>query len=321
MAKLPQNVRPGGIATLTTRRGSNSATFRVRIEDITVDEVISVGQPTQGGKPVVFTRSEPVGMMVQTEGIKVTIQGEFVKTETEDDLVLVLIKVLGVETEQRRAFHRLPIRIEVTGVWYWKGRGNPVAAGIQVGSPATANAHEVDFDESDPDDRHQDKPVHATAHVVAPSPTPAASAFLTLGPRPPAPVAGVTPPPAPKAEPVAEVKEPEKPKVDENAVEGIWVQLDDVEVCDYSGGGIAFITHRPLPMSTWMSATYPLPVDMGPITVTGQVRSMRRRSVEGRNRTYIVGIQYTKLERSDQDRVVRSIFKYELEKARKASGL
>jgi c-di-GMP-binding flagellar brake protein YcgR len=60
---------------------------------------------------------------------------------------------------------------------------------------------------------------------------------------------------------------------------------------------------------------------MGPITVTGQVRSMRRRSVEGRNRTYIVGIQYTKLERSDQDRVVRSIFKYELEKARKASGL
>ena len=269
---------------------------------------------------MVFTRSEPVGMMVQTEGIKVTIQGEFVKTETEDDLVLVLIKVLGVETEQRRAFHRLPIRIEVTGAWYWKGRGNPVAAGIQVGSPATANAHEVDFDESDPDDGHQDKPVHATAHVVAPSPTPAASAFLTLGPRPPAPVAGVTPPPAPKAEPVAEVKEPEKPKVDENAVEGIWVQLDDVEVCDYSGGGIAFITHRPLPLSTWMSATYPLPVDMGPITVTGQVRSMRRRSVEGRNRTYIVGIQYTKLERSDQDRVVRSIFKYELEKARKASG-
>ena len=99
MAKLPQNVRPGGIATLTTRRGSNSATFRVRIEDITVDDVISVGQPTQGGKPVVFTRSEPVGMLVQTEGIKVTIQGEFVKTETEDDLVLVLIKVLGVETE------------------------------------------------------------------------------------------------------------------------------------------------------------------------------------------------------------------------------
>ncbi|NDF96614.1 MAG: hypothetical protein EB107_12395, partial [Proteobacteria bacterium] len=160
MAKLPQNVRPGGIATLTTRRGSNSATFRVRIEDITVDEVIKVGQPAQGGKPVVFTRSEPVGMMVQTEGIKVTIQGEFVKTETEDNLVLVLIKVLGVETEQRRAFHRLPIRIEVTSAWYWKGSGNPVAAGIEVGSPATANAHEVDFDETDTDDRHHDKPVH-----------------------------------------------------------------------------------------------------------------------------------------------------------------
>lgn len=324
MAKLPQNVRPGGIATLTTRRGSNSTTFRVRIEDITVDEVISVGQPTQGGKPVVFTRSEPVVMMVQTEGVKVTIQGEFVKTETEDDLVMVLIKVLGVETEQRRAFHRLPIRIEVTSAWYWKGRGNPVAAGIQVGSPATANAHEVDFDESDPDDGHQDKRAHAPARVATPAlaPTTGASSFLTLGPRPPAPpVAGVTPPPAPKAQPEAEVKEPEKPKIDEHAVEGVWVRLDEVEVCDYSGGGIAFVTRRPLPLSTWISATYPLPVDMGPISVTGQVRSMRQRSVEGKNRTYIVGIQYTKLERSDQDRVVRSIFKYELEKARKASGL
>jgi len=322
MAKLPQNVRPGGIATLSTRRGSNSATFRVRIEDITVDEVISVGQPTQGGKPVVFTRSEPVVMIVQTEGVKVTIQGEFVKTETEDDLVMVLIKVLGVETEQRRAFHRLPIRIDVTSAWYWKGTGNPVAAGVLVGSLPTANAHEVDFDESDPDDG-QDKRAHTSAHVATPAPAPSttASSFLTLGPRLPAPGAGATPPPAAKPQPVVEVKEPEKPKIDENAVEGVWVRLDEVEVCDYSGGGIAFVTHRPLPLSTWVSATYPLPVDMGPITVTGQVRSTRRRSVEGRNRTYIAGIQYTKLERTDQDRVVRSIFKYELEKARKASGL
>lgn len=319
MAKLPQNVRPGGIATVSTRRGSNSSTFRVRIEDISFDEVISVGQPSQGGKPVVFTRSEPVVMVVQTEGVKVTIQGEFVKTKTEDELVMILIKVLGVQTEQRRAFHRLPIRIEVTSAWYWRGRGNPVEAGIRVGGPPTANAHEVDFDISDPDDDDHDKNAQAPAHVAAPAPTPSASVFLTLGPRPP--VAGATPTSALKAQSVAEVEEPEKPKVDEDAVEGVWVRLDNVEVCDYSGGGVAFITHRPLPMSTWMSVTYPLPVDMGQITVTGQVRSMRRRSVEGKNRTYIVGIQYTKLERSDQDRVVRSIFKYELEKARKASGI
>ncbi|NDF09219.1 MAG: hypothetical protein EB058_11105 [Proteobacteria bacterium] len=47
----------------------------------------------------------------------------------------------------------------------------------------------------------------------------------------------------------------------------------------------------------------------------------RAKRQERRGRwSWSVGIQYTKLERSDQDRVVRSIFKYELEKARKASG-
>lgn len=312
MSKLPPTLRRGVVATLTV--GRTGTPMRVRIEDITPDDVIMLDQPTQGGRPVMIPRGEMVKISAMSDGYTITIDAEYVGIKQEPPLVFCNFRTVSVDSQQRRAFHRLQIRLAMEEFWYWKGVGDPVKAGIAVGAPPTENAHEIAFEHAEPVDAKAAAPKPAP---VKPSPAPAKPAPFAIGPRvPQAPGvrAAVAPVPVKAAEPEPVVHDP-------NRLEGVWEMMDGVVSYDYSGGGVGFVVPRPLPLGTWVSACFELPEDLGKILVTGQVRTSRRRYLsDPKVRSYIVGIHLAHVEKTEQERLVRSIFKVELEQQRKVAG-
>lgn len=116
--QIPPSVRIGANILMEVQTPEGQREYKSRVEDIE-DGTLVIAMPSERGELVMLNQGEYCTLNIMTvSAAQVFAEGEIIGRRAQP-VPLLVIHPFYVETRQQRTFHRVQVRIEPMGVWWW----------------------------------------------------------------------------------------------------------------------------------------------------------------------------------------------------------